>query len=340
MRLGVVGTGFAEQHLNWMQATSKLEPAVLCYGLDEQRAAGLAKQFGIADISADAVQTARTAVLDAIVIVSPPDTHEAIARAALERGLAVICDKPLSTSVAGAARMADLASAQGHPGLVLFQWRLHPLFARLRQALAEGRLGRPLHASFAFRHDFLAGEETHWPWRHAFATSGGGALGDMGVHLFDLVRFLMPGRWAVDGAFGGRAWRTRTYRGNDLACETDDFADVHLRDADGGGVAAVSVSRVATGLREIRAELCGSEGSATLLINPVDAAGRLTIFRRGSDEAETRHSDGTEFNPYASLQEACRTGGSCGFATFADGLCAQQLLEQAVARMRGDQGFD
>lgn len=60
-------------------------------------------------------------------------------------------------------------------GAVTFQWRANPGFVRLRDLCAGGELGELVHADLEFRHNFLAGPETSWPWRHRRKSAGSGS---------------------------------------------------------------------------------------------------------------------------------------------------------------------
>lgn len=335
LRLAIVGTGFGEQHLNWIAETRGFEATALAYHASAERAAALASRHGIGLVSQDVTELVRTAPVDGVVIVSPPETHERISAAALERGLFVICDKPLSTTLVAAQRMTQMAAGASSPALTLFQWRLHSLVGELERLLRNGTIGRPVHAALRFYHDFLAGDSTSWPWRHRWASCGGGALGDVGVHLFDLLYFLLPGDWSIRAASGSTRPRQRFSQGQTLAAEADDAAEMLLVDTSSGGIAALSISRVAVGVRRIEILLTGSAASAELRINPEDASGSLTIHRIGDDAPLVIPAEGGAANPYRALHDALLGGGTGRFATFADGLRAQELLEDAVAQIGG-----
>lgn len=339
LRLAIVGSGFAEQHLGWISACPDLSATILCYGADRDKAEELARRFGVADVSDDALAAVASGSVDAAVIVTPPALHEAIASAALENGAAVLCDKPLAASLAAASRIAGAASRSDAGAFVFFQWRLHPLFAELRRRLAEGALGTVLHSALAFQHDFLAGHETHWRWRHLWEEAGAGALGDMGVHLFDLLRFLSGAEWSVEAARGVRAFAQRRLGDTELNCETEDMAEVLLSSRASAARATVAVSRVAAGVHRISGFVTGTSGSAEFVIDPDQASGTLTLCRAGA-AAETLRFEGSDFNPYSGFARACAgpaaDGG--GFATFEDGLRAQELLDRSRREMaaRGD----
>ncbi|MGH8159192.1 MAG: Gfo/Idh/MocA family protein [Rhodanobacter sp.] len=334
MRVVVVGTGFAAQHLRWISASPNLRVAALCFANGRTRAESLAQEFGVPTVSDDVERTLDQESVDGVVIVTPPHTHEVLVMAAVARGLLVVCDKPLSASLASAKRLAEATRGYGPGAYVMFQWRLHPAFTRAVHAVETGSIGSVLHVSLRFTHDFLAFRETSFPWRHSYAHGGAGALGDMGVHLFDLLRCIKPGTWLPTSASGGVAHPERIYAGTELPGATEDFSDVLLVDRDSGCKAVVSVSRVAQGLREIRMVVVGSSGTITLRLDPEDASGQLVAFEAGGSEREERFEPGS-LNPYHAISSACdaAAGASSNAPTFQDGLLAQELLEAAVHKL-------
>ncbi|MEV0591397.1 Gfo/Idh/MocA family protein [Nonomuraea cavernae] len=313
----LVGTGFGATHLAWLAACPEVSVDVLGYGRDEARARDLARRFGVPRVTADPLAVIEEGNLDAVAVVSPPDTHEAVLSAALSAGLLAVTDKPLAHDTAAAARLAELA---GDRGFVTFQWRQNPAFARLRELSADGRLGRIVRIELDFHHDFLAGPGTAWPWRHR--GHSGGALSDQGVHLLDLLRWIVPGSWKVTAAVSSVVWPRRTGPDGTVDCEAEDLAEVLLADECGTALARVGVSRVSAGRRAIRALVQGTEGLAELAANPDDGS---AVLRMGATElAFGPHA----MNPYpAMLHDGKAAVGDV--ADFADGYAAQLLFEQA-----------
>ena len=86
---------------------------------------------------------------DAVVIATPHHLHCEQTLAALERGVAVLCEKPMAATLAEADRMALAAAAPGSPPLSFgFMLHFHPLLLRVRQLLASGELGTVVQARY------------------------------------------------------------------------------------------------------------------------------------------------------------------------------------------------
>ncbi|WP_082670219.1 Gfo/Idh/MocA family protein [Sphingomonas sanguinis] len=325
MRLAVIGAGFAEQHLAWLRDIENVSIPVICYATDRTRASALAKRFDVPEVSDDAVGVIRDAAIDGVVIVSPPRSHEELVLAALERNLTVICDKPLAHTVNSATSLAHAAQRSSSHSVMMFQWRLHPLLRSVKALLDGGEVGELKHVSLGFRHDFLAMEETLWPWRHKRQEGGAGALSDIGVHLFDLLRFLAPGSWHVVAGNAQTAWPVRRYRGKNLACDTEDAADLLMEQTDASRFANLTLSRVATGVHEMSGALTGSRASLDFSID-LDTARGSIMLRRPDKHSEKTLFDRSNFNPYSFLLP----GSNIQVSNFTDGLIAQQLMADAI----------
>jgi predicted dehydrogenase len=129
-----------------------------------------------------------------VSIVTPNDTHFEIARAALQAGLHVVCDKPFTHTSAQARELADLAQERGLVCVVTYNYTGYPMVRQAAAMIAAGDLG-PIRKVFVDYHQgwlATALERTGMKqaaWRTDPARAGlGGALGDIGTHAENLVR--------------------------------------------------------------------------------------------------------------------------------------------------------
>ncbi|HST47195.1 Gfo/Idh/MocA family protein [Jatrophihabitans sp.] len=342
MRVAVLGCGFGAQHLDWLARHPELELDTLCYFRDHQRAADLAGRYGIGHLSTDPVAALRERGIELAVIVTPPDTRQPLVAAALEAGAFVFVDKPLATTPAAAAELVDLASIAPQRCAVNFQWRGHPAVRELRDQLAGG-IGTLLRVQASFFHDFFlstgepsAGEpvgESPASWRQRPDQAGAGTLGDQGVHLFDLLHWLIPRNWTAVAA------HTSTVR-QDLdppvlepaGARTEDLAEVWLREPESGCLAGVSLSRLTRGVRAIEVQIEGSQRCLQLHLEADDASAELTVHSRDATSKTARYGP-TSLDPYPQVLAAIagRPDPDRVLASFPDGLWAQQRLAEAVA---------
>ncbi|MDP9096734.1 MAG: Gfo/Idh/MocA family oxidoreductase [Pseudomonadota bacterium] len=144
-------------------------------------------------------------VCDAIIISTPPDTHEALAIAAMQAGKHVIVEKPMANSLAACDRMLEAASRTRRVLTVGFNHRYFAAVKAVRAAVKSGQLGRLTHVRGYAGHGGLA--EFKAPWMYDKATMGGGTLMDNGIHMIDLVQHLMDGVDTVTGVADANVWK-------------------------------------------------------------------------------------------------------------------------------------
>ncbi|MGK4580988.1 Gfo/Idh/MocA family protein [Kitasatospora sp. HPMI-4] len=338
----LVGAGFGETHLGWLTECTDASVEVLGYQKNKARALDLAERYGVPQVSDDPIQAIADGGIDALAVVSPPDTHEALISAGLEAGLLVFSDKPLASSAQATALLVERAKAAANGAFVTFQWRVNPGLRRLREVCAQGDLGTVVRVDLEFHHDFLAGPTTAWPWRHRRETAGAGTLGDQGVHMFDLLGWLAPGAWSVVAGTSSVAWPRRSHEGGVVECETEDIADVLLADTDGPARARVLVSRVSAGRRALRVVVHGTKGYAVLSANPDSGSATLTVVTGEPLAPSVTNFGPHSMNPYEFVLTRIARGvemDSTGVADFSAGHAAQLLLEEALERGCGNPGI-
>lgn len=192
--------------------------------------------------------------LDGVVIATPNSLHAPQTLAALDRGLAVFCQKPLALSAAEAREMVEAARRADRLLGVDYSYRFTDGAQALRGLARRGDLGRIFSLETVFHNAY--GPDKSWCWDRNLA--GGGALMDLGVHLVDLAFWLLDDpevREVAGGAFRG---------GAPLAGgEVDDFAHARIELAS-GAVVTLAVSWNAHAGRDcvIRAAALGTGGGA------------------------------------------------------------------------------
>lgn len=124
--------------------------------------------------------------IEALILTSPNDLHDAQVGACARAGVNVFCEKPLSLTAAGARASV---SACAEAGVVLgigHERRFEPAIQYLKSALGAGELGTIMHSELAFSHNKLKGlPATSWRTTTKFAPAAG--MTQMGIHLTDLL---------------------------------------------------------------------------------------------------------------------------------------------------------
>ncbi len=159
------------------------------------RALGLEEDRCYSDWAAMAAAEAKRAdKIDAVAIVTPNHLHHAPARAFLEAGVAVICDKPLTTSLADALDLAEAVKRAGAPFVLTHNYSGYAMVRQARAMVEAGALGAIRVVQAEYAQDWLARDlsgNKQADWRGDPARAGaGGALGDIATHAYHLARFV------------------------------------------------------------------------------------------------------------------------------------------------------
>ncbi len=244
-QIAIVGCGNAAQrHASNLR---KMSNAVIS-GCHDTRIEA-AEAFALANESRayETLEALLDANPDGIVICTPPSTHVAIAEVALERGIRVLCEKPLAPTTSECESLADargLACA--------FKFR-HLKGARvLRDHIAMGGLGRIL----TIRGSALSDLSMAGRWFSDPSLSGGGVLLDNGVHLIDLCHYLVGPTESV----------CATIMGGKRGLAVEESAAIQMR-MHCGATAELFVSWEAPAPMPPLLEIWGTEGYATLGYN-------------------------------------------------------------------------
>ena len=162
-----------------------------------------ARLVGVADVRPDAAASLAEAArcesyashdalagrddLEAVLVCTPPATHAEVARSFLERGVSVLCEKPLAVNSADAHRLADTAKARGLTLAMASKFRYVDDVIRAKSIVASGILGEII----LFENVFASRAEMSHRWNSDPAVSGGGVLIDNGTHSVDIIRYFL-----------------------------------------------------------------------------------------------------------------------------------------------------
>src|SRR4051812_10151965 len=141
-------------------------------------------------------EAARENGIDAVAIVTPNHLHHPAARAFLDAGIHVICDKPMTATVAQAEDLVAAVQASGRLLALTHNYTGYPMVRHARELAAAGELGTIRVVQAEYPQDWLTTslEETgqkQAAWRTDPAqTGGGGCIGDIGTHAFNLTEFV------------------------------------------------------------------------------------------------------------------------------------------------------
>ncbi|KKK38837.1 dehydrogenase [Mesobacillus campisalis] len=203
LRIGVIGAGSIAQHRHLPEyATNQLAEIVAVCDINQERAAEVAEKYG-AKAYTDYQELLKSGEVDAVSVCTPNYLHAPISIAALEAGLHVLCEKPMATSKAEAESMIAAAEKNGKKLMIAHNQRFVPSHQKARQLIASGDLGK----IYSFRTAFGHGGPEGWSvegkegWFFQKEKAFVGAMGDLGVHKTDLIRYLLGEEITEVGAF-------------------------------------------------------------------------------------------------------------------------------------------
>jgi predicted dehydrogenase len=288
LRVGVIGLGWAgQQHIAAYDALAGARVVAIA-GLEEPVRDQLATRYGIDEQVARWEDLLELDGLDAVSVAVPTFLHAPIAIAALERGMHVLCEKPIALNGAQAEAMVQAARTAGLVLEVAFNHRQRGDIQELKAVVDAGRLGHPYYAKAWWLR--RTGIPTVGSWFTRAELAGGGPLVDIGVHVLDYSLFLLgnPDVVAVSAStydllatagFGASPSVTKTGATDDRTFDVEDLASVFMRLADGGTL-LVEASWAAHRRDgdEFGITLYGTDGGAELIVDDYAPKGALRVF--------------------------------------------------------------
>ena len=185
IRAAVIGFGLSGRvfHAPFLAANPDFSLEAIVTGDPERGARATESYPGVRIVPTAEALFAQAADLDLVVIGTPPDTHVALANAALDAGLAVVIDKPFAVDSREGWALLNRAESLGLPLTVFQNRRWDGDFLTLQALLADGALGDVYRFESRFEF-FKPGTPRSWK-AGATPAAGGGVLYDLGAHLID-----------------------------------------------------------------------------------------------------------------------------------------------------------
>jgi predicted dehydrogenase len=256
LRIGVVGTGRMGQ---WhARVLAERLPGAQLAGItdvDRGRAEQMARALGVERWHQHHQDLLARADIDAVVIATPSRTHADIVCDAARAGKPIFCEKPLALTIAETDRAIAAVVAAGVPLQIGFHYHFRPAYVAARASIQAGEIGTPL------LYKALQRDEGIPPPSFCDVAVSGGILVDMGIHEFDLARWLFDDEIAEVYTVAPPPSHRGIIEVGDV-----DRALVSLR-MRGGAIGNIEVARNTHYPDETRHDILGSNGTI-LLGNP------------------------------------------------------------------------
>lgn len=374
LKVAVSGVGFiGPAHIEALRRLPDIE-VVAIFNRGAEKVRTKAQQLGVDQYFDDYQSMLEQVSLDCIHICTPNNLHYMEAKAALKKGIHVVCEKPLATTIDQAEELVALAERTGLINAIHFNIRYYPIVRQMKRMRETGELGDVYSIIGSYLQDWLF-YKTDYNWRLEPEQSGESrALADIGSHLLDLLEYVSGCRINAVMADMNTVHKTRkkplrpveTYSGKilqpddyqDVKINTEDYSSVLLR-FDNGNKGVITVSQVAAGRKNrLSLEIAGSnktfswnsespnelwigerdQPNSQLLRDPSlfdPEAAKLVSYPGGHNEGFPDTSKQLFKEVYAAIRDGVQPDNPL-FPTFKDGL-RELVLNEAILKSARDE---
>jgi predicted dehydrogenase len=325
--LGLVGAGrMGAIHARAIVEQVSEARLVAIADVDLARARKLADELSVDEVFGSAAELVRRPDVTAVVVAVSSSQHLAVIELAASAGCDIFCEKPLALTVADCEAAITAASAAGVRLQVGFMRRFDPAYRRGMRRLASGEIGRPiLFKSLQF-------DPGPPPLAFADPAVSGGIHIDMGIHEYDLARWLMDDEVVEVHAWGAALAYPELATVGDV-----DSAVVALRFA-GGATGAIELARSALS-EDVRTEIVGERGTIAIGRAPVKQPAALADSGWGAGALRFDRAYVAEIRAYARAladDTDVAVGGAEGLAALRIALAAGRSMQEGRPVAVGD----
>ncbi len=312
-RVGIIGTGvMGADHAHILHRFVSGAELVLVADVDLDRAERIAGQLGCRATS-DPLALIDDAEVDAVLVASHDSTHAAFVLASVKAEKPVLCEKPLTPTLAGAVELIRSVGDSAALISVGFMRRFDPGYAALKRQIRDGSIGRPLRI-----HSLGRGVSTGPGWTDELSVTSSA------IHDLDIVPWLLDSPVVEVAWLAGRS-------------AVDNFHDpqlILLRTAD-GCLSSVDIFLNARYGYDMRCEVVGDTGAASI-VEPVRVVTDIELTRLAGYAADwrPRFADAYRLEQQAWVDSINGVAGDTSLATAHDGLVASAVAEAVITSMR------
>jgi len=190
LRTAIISTGKASHmHANALKKSKTIE----FVGVSSRKLNSAQEFASTYDIEAftNITEMVKSLKVDFVIVTTPHPFHKEVSVEAMQAGAHVLVEKPFAASLADCDEMIEAADKNKRKLGVVSQRRFFPATVRCKQAIAEGKIGRPMLGTI-----YMLGwrDEKYYasdPWRGKWSTEGGGVLVNQAPHQLDLLSWFM-----------------------------------------------------------------------------------------------------------------------------------------------------
>ncbi len=189
VRYGVIGYGVAgKEHARIVHDYSSANLTAIC-DIDENKRRSAVERYKKARVYSSVDDMLSSEKLHVVSICTPHNTHCPISIKCFQKGISVLCEKPIATSIEDAEKMIMEASKNGTCLGVISQYRVEYAPALLKTYVEEGKLGKIISTSVNVKF-YRPREYYDGTWKGSLSEAGGGVLINQAIHMIDLAMWI------------------------------------------------------------------------------------------------------------------------------------------------------
>ena len=292
IKIGIVGTGGMGNHHASQFTKMEGVKVVACCDVSEQRRKAFAEKWKVPAVYADYHEMLEKEELDGVANVTPDAMHAPIAIAVIEKGINILSEKPMATSYSEAKRMLEAATKRKVANMINFSYRNSSGLQAAAKVVRQGKIGNVKHVESSYLQSWLVSRawgdwhtsET-WLWRLSTKHGSLGALGDIGVHIYDLTSLLC-------GDFAQIYCKLKSFDkgvlGNQIGEYVLDANDSFVSAIifKNGALGTITGSRWAVGqTNSLRARVFGNKGAVEVDLDRAYDEYRICVGQRNIDKS-------------------------------------------------------
>ena len=290
IRVGIVGTGgMARYHAEAFNSFKNCRVVAGC-DVNEERLKKFAEKHKIKETFNSVDKMLESVKLDAVSVVTPDSSHTEVSLKVIGKGIHVLCEKPLATNEKDARKMAEAARKKRVITGVNFSYRKSAAVEKASRMVKEGKLGRIIHVEASYLQSWLVSKawgdwhtSPQWLWRLSKRHRSNGTLGDIGVHIYDMVSYIAGDFREIHCVLktfdkGVKKLGEYVFDANDSFISTVKFKN--------GALGTIHSSRWATGhINSLRLRVYGDKGALEIDLDKSCDSMRVCIGSKNIDKA-------------------------------------------------------
>lgn len=263
IKMGIIGIGdIAEAHIEGIKASPDAELIAICDTNEELlKIKGDKNEIPSHRRFTSYLDLLKCKDIDAVSICTPNNSHYEITANAIKFKKHFVLEKPVSLNYKEAMEIKKLLESENILNMVCFSYRFKAAARYAKWFIGNGKLGDIRHVYVQYFQGWAANEQVPLIWRFSKEISGSGALGDLGSHMIDMIRFLIGDFKSVCGHMGNFIEKRKKVDSDEYGVvDVDDYCHF-MAEIDGNVAATFAITRDAFGRGNYqRIEVYGSKG--------------------------------------------------------------------------------